>query len=79
MEARRHNRKDGRPRRTGFRYCQPCILPEKAGYRGLENQLYRVEIQKFGTETTVTAKWSRDNGSVAARIEGIAGQNGQRQ
>ena len=26
----------------------PCIIPASAGYRGLENQLYRVEIHKGG-------------------------------
>jgi hypothetical protein len=27
----------------------PCIVPPSAGYRGLENQLYRVEIHQGGT------------------------------
>lgn len=43
----------------------PCILPPEAGYRGAENQLYRVEIHT-ATEKQTTFKWSRDNGSVAA-------------
>ena len=49
-----------------------------AGYRRLENQLYRVEIHRAGnvddgdpTQVT-TFKWSRDNGSVVARIDKIA-------
>ncbi|MET0494521.1 MAG: DUF6519 domain-containing protein [Actinoplanes sp.] len=41
----------------------PCVIPPAAGYRRLENQLYRVEIR--GTDTFV---WSRENGSVAARV-----------
>lgn len=42
----------------------PCIVPATAGYRGLENQLYRVEIHRSGNDDSVTFKWSRDNGSV---------------
>lgn len=42
----------------------PCIVPPSAGYRGLENQLYRVEIHRAGNDGSVTFKWSRDNGSV---------------
>jgi hypothetical protein len=41
----------------------PCILPPTSGYRGVENQLYRVEIHKGGAAGTATFKWSRDNGS----------------
>jgi hypothetical protein len=33
----------------------PCIVPESAGYRGLENQLYRVEIHKNGGAYDLTA------------------------
>jgi photosystem II stability/assembly factor-like uncharacterized protein len=49
-----------------------CIVPPNGGYRRLENQLYRVEIHA-GTKATggATYKWSRDNGSVIARLEGI--------
>lgn len=48
----------------------PCILPPGAGYVGLENQLYRVEIHKGGVlgKDEVTFKWSRDNGSVVKSI-----------
>lgn len=46
-----------------------CILPPSAGYRRLENQLYRVEIHTAGDETSARFKWSRDNGTVASRIE----------
>jgi len=42
----------------------PCIVPPGAGYRRLENQLYRVEIQNEGLLDAATFKWSRDNGSV---------------
>lgn len=42
----------------------PCLVAPGAGYRGLENQLYRVEIHAGGTEETATFKWSRDNGAV---------------
>lgn len=43
---------------------QDCLLPAEAGYRRLENQLYRVEIHNPGDYAHATFKWSRDNGSV---------------
>lgn len=48
----------------------PCILPPGAGYLGLENQLYRVEVHKGGVLGTdaITVKWSRDNGSVVKAL-----------
>jgi hypothetical protein len=46
----------------------PCALPPTGGYRGLENQTYRVEIHDGGAIGTATFKWSRDNGSVAAPV-----------
>ena len=45
-----------------------CTIPAKAGYRRLENQLYRVEIHDSGdveaSGGSATFKWSRDNGSI---------------
>lgn len=38
------------------------------GYQGLENRLYRVEIHAGGEAGRATFKWSRDNGSTAARV-----------
>ena len=48
----------------------PCSIPAQAGYRRLENQLYRVEIHKAGKAGAATFKWSRDNGSVIAAWSG---------
>ena len=45
-----------------------CHIAPDAKYRGLENQLYRVEIHSPGKDKSATFKWSRDNGSVATRI-----------
>lgn len=42
----------------------PCTIPPGAGYRRLENQLYRVEIHDGGNVGAATFKWSRENGSV---------------
>lgn len=42
----------------------PRIIPPEAGYRGLENQLYRVEIHRRGVLGSATFKWSRENGSI---------------
>jgi hypothetical protein len=50
----------------------PCIIEPGAGYRRLENQLYRVEIHKAGPVGTATFKWSRDNGSI---VTSWLGQN----
>ena len=56
----------------------PCIIPPSAGYRGLENQLYRVEVHKGGVlgdpAKVPTFKWSRDNGTVVTAIERLSGQ-----
>ena len=51
----------------------PCLLPPSAGYLRLENQLYRIEVQKGGNLGTATFKWSRDNATVETAIEKIAG------
>ncbi|WP_372740114.1 DUF6519 domain-containing protein [Neptunomonas sp.] len=49
----------------------PCLISPTAGYRGLENQLYRVEVHTGGTLGTATFKWSRDNATVASRVTHI--------
>ncbi len=46
----------------------PCQLAPGGGYRGLENQLYRIEIHDGGTAGAATFKWSRDNASVASNV-----------
>lgn len=47
----------------------PCELPPTGGYRGLENQTYRVEIHDAGQPGgTATFKWSRENASVGSRV-----------
>jgi len=50
----------------------PCELPPTGGYRGLENQLYRVEIHDGGRPGAgATFKWSRENASVGSRVASI--------
>ena len=46
----------------------PCDLPPTGGYRGLENQTYRIEVHDPGATGTATFKWSRDNASVAMPV-----------
>jgi hypothetical protein len=46
----------------------PCLLPPGAGYRGMENQLYRVELHNGGPASLATFKWSRENASVETTI-----------
>lgn len=50
----------------------PCILAPQAGYRGLENRLYRVEIHEGGALGAARFKWSRDNGSIVSAVTAIA-------
>ena len=50
-----------------------CPLPSSARYRRLENQLYRVEVldgdhDAAGKPISPSFVWSRENGSVAARL-----------
>jgi hypothetical protein len=47
---------------------KPCEVPAKAGYVGLQNRLYRIEIQEGGELGTATFKWSRDNASLVATV-----------
>ena len=49
----------------------PCILQQGAGYHGLGNQLYRVEIHGPGKTGAATFKWSRDNGSIVCAVEKV--------
>jgi hypothetical protein len=57
----------------------PCVIPAKAGYRRLENQLYRVEIHDRGSVSAggaaPTFKWSRDNGSLVTSWTGQSGND----
>ena len=54
----------------------PCEVSPRARYRGIENQLYRIEIARGGEaeeEGGATFVWSRENGSVTFPVETIAG------
>ena len=53
----------------------PCLLPPQAGYKGLENQLYRVQVHDGGPVGTATFKWSRDNAVVSSRVSAIPSGN----
>jgi hypothetical protein len=55
----------------------PCISSPEARYRGMENQLYRVEVHQGGPalnntgenqDEAATFKWSRDNATVVAAL-----------
>jgi hypothetical protein len=55
-----------------------CITSPEARYRGMENQLYRVEVHQGGAaldktgsnqDQAATFKWSRDNGTVVATLK----------
>lgn len=53
---------------------ESCSVEAGARYRGVENQLYRIEIHdgsfdSEGKRTDPTFKWSRENGSVALPIK----------
>jgi len=56
---------------------EPCVVPPTSQYRGMENQLYRVEIHDATDNPDGTAnsngptfKWSRENGAVMFSIIG---------
>ncbi|MEK6336382.1 MAG: DUF6519 domain-containing protein [Acidobacteriota bacterium] len=58
--------------------ANPCTTSPEARYRGMENQLYRVEVHQGGPalDTTgsnqdeaATFKWSRDNATVVATLK----------
>jgi hypothetical protein len=51
----------------------PCLASPDAGYRGLENQLYRIEVHAGGGGVDARFKWSRDNGAVVFPIESLSG------
>ncbi|NTU81316.1 MAG: helix-hairpin-helix domain-containing protein [Chloroflexales bacterium] len=54
---------------------EPCIVPARAGYRGLENLLYRVELHTGSdSEGGPIIKWARDNASIVAALVGIDGR-----
>jgi hypothetical protein len=60
---------------------EPCPVPPASAYRGLENQLYRVEVHRVtrdsaGNPTALEFKWSRDNGSATYPIESF-GEDGK--
>lgn len=52
---------------------KPCVLPAGGGYSSLENQLYRIQIMRGGTQANATYMWSRDNGSVETAIVTVSG------
>jgi hypothetical protein len=54
----------------GTPFADPCIVSPEAAYRGAGNHLYRVEVHQGGSGGA-TFKWSRENGSVAARWLGV--------
>lgn len=55
----------------------PCQIPPSGGYKGLENQLYCVEIHEgdrvagWMNRGGANFKWSRDNATVATRVSRI--------
>jgi Family of unknown function (DUF6519) len=55
----------------GAAFSDPCLVAPGAAYRGAQNHLYRGEVHLGGapaaTAGGATFKWSRDNGSMAAR------------
>jgi hypothetical protein len=54
----------------------PCELPPTGGYRGLENQTYRVEIHDAGLPGgAATFKWSRNNACVGSRVASMVSAN----
>ena len=59
--------------KKGSTATDPCAVKPGAGFRGLENQLYRVEIQRIDSSGNASFKWSRDNASYETIIELVDG------
>lgn len=57
--------------RPGDVSTTPCVMPPSGGFRGQENQLYRVEVHTGGLAGAATFKWSRDNGSVVFPVTDV--------
>ncbi len=51
---------------------EPCTIAPQSSYRGLEDQLYRVEVYREDAEHPFKFKWSRDNASIVtgAKLKG---------
>jgi hypothetical protein len=56
-----------RRRRSGTLAARTYANGE-SGYNGIDNRLYRVEIHDSSESGQATFKWSRENGSVVARV-----------
>lgn len=57
---------------------RPCVVSPQSRYRGLENQLYRVEVHRggaVGDALPPTFVWSRENGAVVFPIERVDGHS----
>ena len=59
--------------KKGSTSSDPCSIKPGAGFRGLENQLYRVEVQGVDSAGHAFFKWSRDNSSFETIIESVDG------
>jgi hypothetical protein len=55
----------------------PDSAPAPWGYRGVENQLYRVEVHDSGDSREATVKWSRDNGRFEFALESLGEPDGE--
>ena len=66
LAARLHAAQEGTADHSAI---DPCLALSGASYKGLENQLYRVEIHRPGGVGEATFKWSRYNGAIAFAIE----------
>lgn len=53
-----------------------CIINSNSSYKGIENQLYRVEIHQEGKAKKATFKWSRENSSVVFPIRKLVTSSG---
>lgn len=74
-----HGMLAARARTPAAAAADPCLVSPRASYRGIENQLYRIEIYRGGSvnkatgQTQPTFIWSRDNGSVVLPVESVSG------
>jgi hypothetical protein len=74
LQPKNRGRMKARAKQPASDESELSATDPNAGYPGIENQLYRVEIHQGSERRRPTFKWSRENGSVAFPIRKLEGK-----
>jgi len=74
FQPKNRGRMKARAKQSASDESELSVADSNAGYLGMENQLYRVEIHQVSERKRPTFKWSRENGSVAFPISKLEGK-----